>query len=79
MKIIKYALILFVLVAWHPARSLAQSVSYERILHSQSEPGSWLTYSGSYSSQQYSSLKQINRQNISSLKIAWIYQPSKPV
>ncbi len=47
MKNIKYALILFVLVALYPARSLAQSVSYERILHSQSEPGSWLTYSGS--------------------------------
>ena len=42
-------------------------------------PGAGSTYSGSYSSQQYSSLKQINRQNISSLKVAWIYQPSKPV
>src|SRR6202044_3620139 len=40
---------------------------------------SWLTYSGSYNSQQYSPLKQINRENISKLKVAWIYQPSKAV
>ena len=52
---------------------------YERILHAPSEPQSWLTYGGSYSSQQFSSLKQINRTNIANLKVAWIYQPSKPV
>ena len=59
--------------------SLGQNVPYERILHAQSEPQSWLTYGGSYFSQQYSSLKQINRQNVSSLRIAWMYQPSRPV
>jgi alcohol dehydrogenase (cytochrome c) len=59
--------------------SFGQNVPYERILHAQSEPQSWLTYSGSYFSQQYSSLKQINRQNVSSLRIAWMYQPSRPV
>ena len=57
----------------------AQNVPYERILNSASEPQSWLTYSGSYNSQQFSPLKQINRDNISKLKVAWIYQPSKPV
>jgi len=79
MKIIKYALILAALLACRPAPSLAQNVPYDRILHSQSEPQSWLTYGGSYSSQQFSSLKQINRENISSLKVAWMYQPSKAV
>ena len=59
--------------------SFGQNVPYERILHAQSEPQNWLTYSGSYFSQQYSSLKQINRQNVSSMKIAWMYQPSRPV
>ncbi|HXX20243.1 MAG TPA: PQQ-dependent dehydrogenase, methanol/ethanol family [Candidatus Acidoferrum sp.] len=62
-----------------PVRSFGQNVPYERILHAQSEPQSWLTYSGSYFSQQYSPLKQINRQNVASLKIAWMYQPSRPV
>jgi len=55
-----------------PVRSFGQNVPYERILHAQSEPQSWLTYSGSYFSQQYSPLKQINRQNVASLKIAWM-------
>src|ERR1700677_2569730 len=79
MKIFPYALMLSGLLAWGPAASVAQSVSYDLILHSQSEPQSWLTYGGSCSSQQYSSLKQINRENISSLKVAWIYQQSKAV
>jgi alcohol dehydrogenase (cytochrome c) len=79
MRIIKYALLLSALLACDPAPSLAQNVPYERILHSPSEPQSWLTYGGSYSSQQFSSLKQITRENISNLKVAWMYQPSKPV
>lgn len=79
MRIAKFALLLSFLLAWHPERALAQGVTYQRILHAQSEPQSWLTYGGSYSSQQYSSLKQINRQNVSTLKIAWIYQPPRPV
>jgi alcohol dehydrogenase (cytochrome c) len=55
----------------------AQDVPYERILHAQGEPQNWLTYGGSYFSQQYSSLKQINRQNVAQLKVAWIYQQAK--
>jgi len=79
MRIIKYVLLLSALLACNAAPSLAQNVSYDRILRSQSEPQSWLTYGGSYSSQQFSSLKQINRTNISNLKVAWMYQPSKAV
>ncbi len=78
MKIVRYAF-LFVALAWHPASALAQGVTYQRLLHSQNEPQNWLTYGGSYSSQQYSSLKQIDRQNVSRLKIAWIYQPPQGV
>jgi alcohol dehydrogenase (cytochrome c) len=79
MKTIRYAAALGTLLLASPVYFLAQNVPYDRILHSQSEPQSWLTYSGSYNSQQYSPLKQINRNNISKLKVAWIYQPSKPV
>jgi alcohol dehydrogenase (cytochrome c) len=78
MRIAKYALLLS-LLACAAGRSIAQEVPYERILHSQSEPQNWLTYSGSYNSQQFSLLKQINKQNVSQLKVAWIYQPSRPV
>ena len=74
MTVAKYAF-LFAALAWQPAQAFAQGVTYQRILHSQSEPQNWLTYGGSYSSLQYSSLKQIDRQNVSRLKIAWMYQP----
>ncbi len=78
MRIARYALLLSVVVG-AAGPSVAQNVPYERILHSQSEPQSWLTYSGSYSSQQFSRLKQITKQNVSQLKVAWIYQPARPV
>ena len=80
MRVAKYALLLS-LLAWAAASALAtlaQDVPYERILHSQSEPQNWLTYGGSYNSQQFSLLKQINKQNVSQLKVAWIYQTSHP-
>ncbi len=53
--------------------ALAQ-VPYERILHAVSEPASWLTYSGNYNSQRYSTLNQITRTNVERLKVAWMYQ-----
>ena len=49
-------------------------MTYERLLKADSEPGNWLTYSGSYRSWRYSTLDQINRQNAGSLKVAWVYQ-----
>jgi len=79
MKNAKCALLFAIAVAAMPARAVAQNVPYERILHAQSETQNWLTYSGSYFSQQYSPLRQINRGNISQLRVAWMYQPSKPV
>ena len=53
--------------------ALAQ-VSYKRILNSESEPGNWLTYSGNYYSQRYSTLDQINRENVANLRVTWMYQ-----
>ncbi|MFZ0979011.1 MAG: PQQ-dependent dehydrogenase, methanol/ethanol family [Candidatus Acidiferrales bacterium] len=78
MRIAKYALLLSLLscAATSAPATLAQDVPYERILHSQSEPQNWLTYGGSYNSQQFSLLKQIDKQNVSQLKVAWIYQTS---
>jgi alcohol dehydrogenase (cytochrome c) len=78
MRILRIVAALAALSLASPAFVLAQNVPYERILHAQSEPQSWLTYGGSYNSQQYSSLKQINAKNVSQLKVAWIYQPGKP-
>ena len=53
---------------------LLAQVPYQRILRADREPGNWLTYGGSYRSQRYSQLSQINRDNVSQLKAAWVYQ-----
>jgi len=79
MRMARYICLMALVFLGTPVRSPSQNVPYERILRSQSEPQSWLTYGGSYFSQQYSLLKQVNRQNVGSLKIAWMYQPSRPV
>src|SRR3954471_25067602 len=53
--------------------ALAQ-VPYDRIAKAEGEPNNWLTYAGSYKSQRYTQLDQINRQNVAQLKPLWIYQ-----
>ncbi|HEX4227365.1 MAG TPA: PQQ-binding-like beta-propeller repeat protein [Bryobacteraceae bacterium] len=57
------------------ASSLLAQVTYERLLHADREPQNWLTYSGSYSGDRYSSLNQINRENVKDLQLKWVYHP----
>ena len=54
--------------------TLHAQVTYDRLLKAPSEPNNWMTYSGSYQSWRYSSLDQINRQNIGNLRVAWVRQ-----
>ncbi len=54
--------------------SLVAQVPYSRIANADSEPGSWLTYSGNYASHRFSSLDKITTSNVSRLKVAWVYQ-----
>jgi len=77
LKHIWYVLVLLALLLWGPFRSLAQHVNYEDILHSASQPQNWLTYGGDYSLHQFSELKQINTENVGSLKMQWVYQLRK--
>src|SRR5262249_24566724 len=49
-------------------------VTYERLLKADQEPGNWLMYSGNYRSHRYSSLNQINRDNVQRLHVKWIFQ-----
>lgn len=51
-----------------------QSVSWDRILHSDNEPGNWLTYSGNLLGHRYSKLNQITTSNVARLKPAWVHQ-----
>jgi alcohol dehydrogenase (cytochrome c) len=61
-----------------PRMSVAQEVPYEQLVHADEEPQNWLMYGGDYQSRRFSKLKQINRQNVSELRPAWMYQRSEP-
>jgi alcohol dehydrogenase (cytochrome c) len=56
------------------APQVAQSVNHERILEARSEPQNWLTYYGTYDGQRYSTLDQINKENVKRLAPAWVFQ-----
>jgi len=47
----------------------------ERILNAGKEPQNWLTYNGSYTSQRYSTLDQINQGNVKNLTLKWVNHP----
>src|SRR5260221_3884843 len=47
-------------------------VSYERILRAAQEPQNWLTYNGSYASNRYSTLTQINPATVKNLELKWL-------
>ncbi len=54
--------------------SLSAQVSDDRLAHAAEEPQNWLTYSGSYASQRYSTLTQITPQNVRMLEQKWVFQ-----
>ena len=56
------------------AYRLDAQVTYDRLLHAASEPQNWLTYGGTYLSQRYSELRQIDPSNARNLESKWMYQ-----
>ena len=54
--------------------SLCAQVTSDRLLHAADEPQNWLTYSGSYASQRYSSLQQVDATNVKNLELKWVFQ-----
>jgi len=52
----------------------AQPVTPERIVRAADEPENWLTYSGGYSSQRHTTLREITRANVRSLEQKWVLQ-----
>jgi alcohol dehydrogenase (cytochrome c) len=64
-------------LAFSCAATYAQ-VPYKRIVAADSEPSTWVTYSGNYQAQRFSQLSQINPQNVGQLKPTWIYQMRNP-
>jgi alcohol dehydrogenase (cytochrome c) len=69
---------LLALVLGGRLQSWAQDVTYDEILHSASHPGDWLTYGGNYAAQRFSELKQIDKTNVNTLKLDWVYQLRRP-
>lgn len=56
------------------AATLPAQVSFDRIRAAAKEPQNWLTYSGTLSSQRYSTLDQITPANVKDLELQWVYQ-----
>src|SRR5688500_19783212 len=54
--------------------SAQQPVTSDRILNAAKEPQNWLTYSGNYSGQRYSTLDQITPANVRKLNLEWVFQ-----
>src|SRR6185295_3417654 len=65
----KNALILLLMAPF-----LFAQVRTEQLVRAAQEPNNWLTYSGSYSSQRYSTLNQITPSNVKNLQSRWIFQ-----
>jgi alcohol dehydrogenase (cytochrome c) len=56
------------------ALNIRAQVSNDDLLHASSQPRDWLTYSGSYMSQRYSLLHQIDPANVKNLELKWVFQ-----
>src|SRR5438876_10076807 len=57
-------------IALAPGASAAD-IDAQRLIDADKNPADWLTYHGSYKSWHYSTLDQINADNVGNLKVAW--------
>ena len=57
-----------------PISVSAQEVTDARLVRAADEPQNWLHYSGGYSGQRYSPLRQIDASNVRNLEIKWMLQ-----
>ena len=56
------------------APRLAAQVTPDRLLRAAQEPQNWLTYSGGYASQRYTTLRQVTPLNVRNLEQKWVLQ-----
>jgi alcohol dehydrogenase (cytochrome c) len=56
------------------APPVTTGLTHERIINARDEPNNWLTYYGTYDGQRYSSLDQINKDNVGKLTPQWVFQ-----
>ena len=53
--------------------ALAAETTADRLLNAAQEPNNWLTHHGSYDAKRYSTLDEINNDNVKDLKVAWTF------
>lgn len=70
-------LLYFLYLVSVPAK-LAAQVTSDQLLNSSATPSNWLQYSATYEGHRFSSLSQINRENVSQLTSQWVFQTSTP-
>jgi alcohol dehydrogenase (cytochrome c) len=58
--------------------SLQAQVTFNQMLHANQEPQNWLMYGGTYTSQRYSLLTQVNTENVKNLQLKWMWRPTTP-
>jgi alcohol dehydrogenase (cytochrome c) len=56
------------------AAPAADEVTPDKLLNADSAPGDWLTHHKGYSAQRFSPLKEINKDNVKNLHVAWTIQ-----
>ena len=64
----------FAVIASIVGSAVAAQVPFDRLRHAADEPHNWLTYSGTYFSQRFSTLTQITTGNVRLLQLQWVYQ-----
>ncbi len=57
-----------------PLARAADEVTQDRLLNVDKEPGNWLHHHKNYSATRFSALKDINKDNVKNLKVAWTMQ-----
>lgn len=64
----------FLLLGVLISATAAAQVTPQRLENAAAEPQNWLSYSGSYTGQRYSTLTQINQSNVKDLEQKWVVQ-----
>ena len=69
-----WRILLTVLLFGLVPESLSAQVDFDRLRGAAGEPQNWMTYSGGYFSQRYSTLDEVTPDNVTDLEQKWVYQ-----
>jgi alcohol dehydrogenase (cytochrome c) len=72
------AAVMAMLILAFGAFAAQAQVSDARLRDAAKDPANWLTYSGTYASQRYTTLNQITPSNVQGLTLKWMYQAAQP-